>query len=45
MKIPRLGVAKDFANKIHWVLDLAIGIQLPLSATIAILTTLLIADM
>jgi hypothetical protein len=28
MKIPRLGVAQHFADKVYWVLDLAIGIQL-----------------
>jgi hypothetical protein len=29
MKIPRLGVTQCFAEKIHWVLDLLIGIRLP----------------
>jgi hypothetical protein len=29
MKILRLGVAQHFADKVHWVLDLAIGIRLP----------------
>jgi hypothetical protein len=28
MKIRRLGVAQHFADKVHWVLDLVISIQL-----------------
>jgi hypothetical protein len=46
MKISILGVAQHFADKVHLVLDFAIGIRLPppLSTIMAILTTLLVAD-
>jgi hypothetical protein len=29
VKIPRFGVAQHFADEIHWVLDLTIGIRFP----------------
>jgi hypothetical protein len=45
MKIPRLRVTQHLTDKIHWLLDLAISIRLPLLTTIVVLTTLLIADM
>jgi hypothetical protein len=44
MKIPRLGVTQHFADKVYWVLDLAISIWLPLSMTMGVLTTLLVAN-
>jgi hypothetical protein len=45
MVISSFGVTEHFADEIDWILDLAVGVQLPHSMMIAILTTLLVADM
>jgi hypothetical protein len=37
MKIPRLGVAQHFTNKVNWVLDLLIVFDSPISTTMVVL--------
>jgi hypothetical protein len=45
MKISSLGVTQHFTKEVDWILDLAISVRLPISMMIAVLTTLLVADM
>jgi hypothetical protein len=45
MKRPSFGVTQHFADGVDWILDLVVGVRLPHSTTIAVLTTLLVADM
>jgi hypothetical protein len=45
MKIPSFRVTQHFANEVDWILDLVVGVRLPRSMMIVVLTTLLVADM
>jgi hypothetical protein len=45
MKIPTFGVTQHFADEVDWILYLTVGVRLPRSMMITVLTTLLVADM
>jgi hypothetical protein len=45
VKILSFGVTQHFTDEVKWILDLRLVSDSPRSMTIAVLTTLLVADM
>jgi hypothetical protein len=45
MKIPSFRVTHHFTDEVDWILDLVVGVRLPRSMMIVVVTTLLVVDM